>query len=328
MIDVTPPLLATRALSKNYQSSAWRWAGTGSLPVKAVDDVSMHIAAGEAVGLVGESGCGKTTLSRLLLRLTTPTLGSVEFRGADVARLHGRRLGEFHRAVQPVFQDPFSSLDPRMRIGRIVSETLRAAGGYPGPDLEARTAQVLSQVDLDPEAATRFPAEFSGGQRQRIAIARALISDPELVILDEAVSSQDVSIRAQVLNLLRRVQLRRGIAYLFISHDLSTVRFLCDRVYVMYLGTIVEAGPADEFYRTPRHPYSQSLLNAWLPPDPVRARNRTTPRGEIPSLRRLPAGCRFHPRCPKAAALCRTEEPQLRPCGSKGQFAACHFIEE
>jgi len=264
-VNGSPPIIEARHLVREFglRRAAWRRASHPA--VTAVDDVSIRVEPGESVGLVGESGSGKTTLSRLLLRLDRPTRGSVLFRGEDVAALAGGALGAFRRAVQPVFQDPYSSLDPRMRVSRIVSEPLRAAGDVHRNEIDARVAQVLGMVELEPDAAVRYPAAFSGGQRQRIAIARALISDPDLIILDEAVSSQDVSIRAQILNLLKDIQRERGVAYLFISHDLGTVHYLCSRVCVMYRGSIVETGTAGELYGSPQHAYTKSLLGAWLP---------------------------------------------------------------
>lgn len=264
MNEAPTPIIEARSVRKQFSVRRAPWAARSK--VTAVDDVSMRVDVGDSVGLVGESGCGKTTLSRLMLRLTEPTSGAVLFRGDDVADLSGDGLTAYRRAIQPVFQDPYSSLDPRMRISRIVSEPLRAAAAASRGEVGSRVAQVLEQVELDPAAADRYPAEFSGGQRQRIAIARALISDPDLIILDEAVSSQDVSIRAQILNLLKDIQAERGVAYLFISHDLGTVRYLCSHVHVMYRGSIVESAPTDELYRSPKHEYTKALLAAWLPP--------------------------------------------------------------
>ena len=259
------PILAAANITRDFAAPAAGLLGRRrSPPVRVVENVDLAIGAGEAVALLGESGSGKTTLGRLLLLLLPPTRGTVLFHGRDMARSSRAALRDFRRAVQPVFQDPYSSLDPRMTVGRIVAEPLRATGGLRRAEQQARVAAALRQVDLDPADASRYPREFSGGQRQRIALARALVSKPQVVILDEALSSQDVSIRAQLLNLLKDIQREQQVSYLFISHDLGAVRFLCDRVYVMYRGAIVESGSVDAVYRAPQHQYTQSLFASWL----------------------------------------------------------------
>ncbi|HEX7718292.1 MAG TPA: ATP-binding cassette domain-containing protein [Woeseiaceae bacterium] len=255
---------------------------TGS--IRAVDGVSLAIAEGQSVGLVGESGCGKSTLARLMLLLMAPTHGEIRYRGTPASALTRRQLAEFRREVQPVFQDPFQSLNPKMTVGRIVSEPLRALGGISRAEIRSRTGDALERAELRAADANRMPVDFSGGQRQRIAIARALVSRPRLIVLDEPVSSQDVSIRAQILNLLKSIRREDKVACLFISHDLSTVRFLCEVVHVMNSGKIVESGAPRDLFASPAHPYTATLLSAWLPPDPERARHRLRPPG--------PAGAR------------------------------------
>jgi peptide/nickel transport system ATP-binding protein len=291
----------------------------------AVRDVSLQIATGETVGLVGESGCGKSTLGRALMRLETASGGSVRLEGEDLYVAQGRALSRLRTRVQMVFQDPFGSLNPRRRVGSILAQPLRLAG-HGRAEASARVAELLDRVGLAADAAERYPHEFSGGQRQRIGIARALALAPPLVICDEPVSALDVSVRAQVINLLMEMQRRLGIAYLFISHDLSVVAYLCDRVLVMYLGSIVESGPRLAVWRTPLHPYTQALLAAAPIADPTRRRvqARDVLPGELPNPLDIPAGCAFHPRCPYAAERCRLESPKLRPFGD-GRTVACHF---
>ena len=291
--------------------------------VKAVDGVSFSVAPGETLALVGESGCGKTTVSRLVLRLIEPTSGSVRFEGRDVFALDSTELRAFRRKAQLVFQDPYGSLNPRMTVGEILAEPLALHTTLPPAGRYARVGELLDMVGLPPNAARRYPHEFSGGQRQRVAIARALAVEPKLVICDEPVSALDVSIRSQILNLLRELQRRLGLAYIFISHDLAVVKHIADRVAVMNLGEIVESAPADRLFSAPRHPYSHALLSAIPIPRPRARRDRMIIQGELPSALNPPSGCRFHTRCPHAAARCRDEVPALIDDG--GHATACHL---
>lgn len=293
--------------------------------VRAVDDVSFAIAPSETVGLVGESGCGKTTLGRAIIRLTQPASGQVHFRGEDITRLRGAALRARRRKFQMVFQDPYGSLDPRMQAEDIIGEALDIHGV--AADAGARRQRVhslLQQVGLDASHAGRYPHEFSGGQRQRIGIARALAVEPELIVCDEPVSALDVSVQAQIINLLQDLQRDRGIAYLFVAHDLAVVRHISRRIMVMYLGQIVELGDAKGICQAPAHPYTQALLSAVPVVDPASKRRRILLAGDVPSPINPPTGCPFHPRCPIAEERCHREKPQLREI-APGHFAACHL---
>ena len=325
MSDV--PILEVRNLVKEFPiRSGFLRRQTGS--VKAVSDVSFSVRTGETLGLVGESGCGKSTTGRMLTRLIDPTSGSIEFEGSDVTKADGRKLRAIRSRMQMVFQDPYASLNPRMTVHSTIAEPLRIYGRYSNGG-DARVHSLMEQVGLNPEHAKRFPHEFSGGQRQRIGIARALALEPSVLILDEPVSALDVSIQAGVVNLLEDLQERLGLAYVFIAHDLSVVRHICDTVAVMYLGRIIEMGPADEVYENPQHPYTQALLSAVPIPDPrkERLRKRRILEGDVPSPSNPPSGCRFRTRCWKAEELCAQETPPLRPNGTNElQVSACHFV--
>ncbi|CAH2603344.1 murein tripeptide ABC transporter/oligopeptide ABC transporter ATP binding subunit OppF [Rhodovastum atsumiense] len=293
--------------------------------LQAVDDVSFDVAPGETLGLVGESGCGKSTLSKALLRLVPVTSGRIEIEGEDIVPFGPRALRRIRPKVQMVFQDPYGSLNPRHRVGTLIGQPLSVAG-WGRRQIRDRVAELLEQVGLPRDAAERYPHEFSGGQRQRVVIARALALSPKLVICDEPVSALDVSVRAQVINLFKDLQDRLGVAYLFISHDLSVVENVSDRLIVMYLGRIIESGRAAEIWRRPAHPYTQALLAAAPVPDPklARQRRRLVLQGELPSPLNPPSGCAFRTRCPQARPRCAADRPPLRALGG-AQRVACHF---
>ena len=295
--------------------------------IKAVDNISFVIAAGETVGLVGESGCGKTTTGRAAIRLLHPTAGSIYFNQEDITDLNGSQLRARRRQFQMIFQDPYKSLNPRMTVRETIGEALDAHNFGPTPEsLNARIQQLLATVGLDPSHADRLPAEFSGGQRQRIGIARALAVDPKLIVCDEPISALDVSVQAQIINLLQDLQQQRGLAYLFIAHDLAVVEHISHRVMVMYLGKIVETAEAKTLLKAPKHPYTQALISAVPVVDPDTKSQRIILPGDPPSPINPPTGCPFHPRCPMAEAVCKTEVPPLRELTS-GHFSACHFAE-
>ena len=294
--------------------------------VRAVDGVSFEARRGQTLALVGESGCGKTTTAKLALRLETPTSGSIEIEGRDIHALQGQELRDFRAQVQAVFQDPWSSLSPRMRVRDIIAEPLVVNKRVGKREARERVAELLEDVGLRPEQADLFPHEFSGGQRQRIAMASALSVSPQLIVLDEPVSALDVSVQAQILNLLRDLQERRGVSYLMVSHNLATVRYLANEVAVMYLGEIVERAETDALFERPLHPYTQALFSAALPARPgARRDDEIILQGEVPSPLNPPSGCRFHPRCPFAMPVCAEEAPEWKEA-SPGRFAACHLL--
>ncbi len=337
---MTAPLLQVQGLAKHYPVKRGLVLARQVGLVRAVDGVSFSIARGETLALVGESGCGKSTTARLVLRLIEPTAGTIRFDGQEVAGAAALRA--LRRRMQVVFQDPYASLDPRLQVGATIAEPMEVHGIGDAASRAARVKELLGLVGLAPYHAGRYPHEFSGGQRQRIGIARALSVQPELIICDEPVSALDVSIQAQVVNLLKDLQARFGLSYLFIAHDLAVVRHMADRVAVMYLGKIVETAPKRALFAAPRHPYTRALLSAIPHPDP-RRRGAVTPlagdgtpsklRGsllgnpDVPSPMNPPPGCRFHTRCPFAQARCREEEPPLREI-APGHTTACHFAEE
>ncbi len=319
------PLLSIRDLVKYYRSTGL--FGRAAPPVRAVDGVSFDVAPGETLALVGESGCGKSSVGRTILRLQEPTSGKALFEEVDIFSLDRPTLRSLRRRMQIIFQDPYSSLNPRMRVGAAIAEGIEIHQLAPRAEIPARVAALLEEVGLDPGYARRYPHEFSGGQRQRIGIARALAVQPAFIVCDEPVSALDVSVQAQVLNLLSDLQRQRGLSYLFIAHDLAVVRQIAHRIAVMYLGRIVEEGSTDKLLSRPRHPYTVALLSAVPEPDPGVRRNRIVLGGDLPSPSNPPPGCPFHPRCfhPLKSERCRTEVPLLRPV--QGTVAACHYAE-
>lgn len=329
MNDIKAPvdaLLEVRGLRKHYATQQG-WFGRSGGKVLAVDGVSFSIAAGETLGLVGESGCGKSTTGKLILRLQDPTAGSIRWRGQPIEALSQTQMRPVRRELQAVFQDPYSSLNPRIRAADIVAEPLRNYERLSDADAHERVAQLFQRVGLRPDQMVKYPFEFSGGQRQRLGIARALAVSPDLIVCDEPVSALDVSIQAQVVNLLQNLQRQFGLSYLFIAHDLAVVRHIADRVAVMYLGNLVEIAEKRTLFASPRHPYTQALLSAIPKPDPTIARARILLPGDVPSPLSPPTGCRFHTRCTHAQARCSAETPILREAGP-GQKVACHFFEQ
>ncbi len=319
-------LLTVQGLHKTFtgQGNAF---GLRKQPIRAVDGVDLRLASGETLGIVGESGSGKSTLGRCVLRLLKPDSGSVLFDGQELTALRGRALRRKRKDMQMVFQDPYTSLDPHLTIADLLTEPLLLHFSLSRKEREHRVLELLDSVGLgSPRYLRRHPSEFSGGQRQRISIARALAVEPKMIICDEAVSALDVSTQAEIINLLKGIQRKTGVAYLFISHDLSVVRHISDRIAVMYLGRVVETGAAEEVYARPAHPYSEALISAVLVPDPVAQRERTriVLSGDVPNPAEPPPGCHFHPRCPKVMDICRTVDPPAVPTATG--VAACHLV--
>ncbi|MDY7579767.1 dipeptide ABC transporter ATP-binding protein [Herbaspirillum sp. RTI4] len=316
---MSTPLLRVSGLKKHFPSGR-----RGATPVKAVDDVSFDIEEGQTMGLVGESGCGKSTTGRSVLRLIEPTAGKIEFMGQELTTLGAAPLRAMRRNMQMVFQDPFASLNPRMTIGQVLEEPLIVHRLADRTSRKRKVAETLEVVGLNAGYADRYPHEFSGGQRQRVGIARAIITRPKLVVADEAVSALDVSIQAQILNLLQDLQKELGLTYLFVSHDLAVIRHVSDRIGVMYLGRMVESGSCENVYRSPKHPYTQALLSAIPREHPDQVRERIVLQGSIPNPAAPPSGCHFHPRCPSCMDLCKTQAPPAIAV-SAGEYVTCHL---
>jgi len=327
-MNAVQPFIAVENLSMSFRrhgSFFGRLSGEPVQLIRALNGVSFTVARGETLGIVGESGCGKSTLARCLVRLLTPQGGRIVYDGLDVLSLEEAKQQAYSRRVQMVFQDPYSSLNPRMTVGQMLAEAIRFHGLRQGAGVEQRISELLYLVRLPADATVRYPYEFSGGQRQRIGIARALAVEPKLIICDEPVSALDVSIQAQIINLLEDLQQKFGLAYLFIAHDLSVVEHISRRVAVMYLGRIVETAPARELYTSPKHPYTEALLSAVPIPDPKVKRQRIRLQGEVPSPIHPPSGCHFHTRCPIARfPLCSSQTPALKQ-GADGHWVACHL---
>jgi peptide/nickel transport system ATP-binding protein/oligopeptide transport system ATP-binding protein len=320
------PLIELRNVCKHFPIKKGVLLARKVGAVQAVDNVSLQVMAGETLGIVGETGCGKSTTARLIVRLLDPTSGEIIFAGENIAQYQGDKLKALHREMQMIFQDPYSSLNPRKTVGSIIADPFAIHGMLTGSgERKQRVQELMDRVGLNPEHYNRYPHEFSGGQRQRIGVARAIALQPKVLVADEPVSALDVSIQAQVLNLLRELQREMGLTLIFIAHDLSVVRHMCDRVAVMYLGKIVELASSDDLYSYPRHPYTGALLSAVPVPEPPDSkRERLLLVGDVPSPANPPAACRFHTRCPKAKEICSTEEPPLT--GKSGStLAACHF---
>ena len=327
--NTRPPLLEIRNLKKYYPVRSGVFSRVSAW-VKAVDDVSFVIQPQETFGLVGESGCGKTTVGRTLLRLIEPTAGEVFFNGQDFCQFNAAQVRALRRRMQMIFQDPYSSLNPRMTVGAIIGEALKVHDLAQGDELTQQVNSLLERVGLSPTYHSRYPHEFSGGQRQRIGIARALALSPQFIVCDEPVSALDVSIQAQILNLLQDLQQDRGLSYLFISHDLNVVEHIADRVAVMYLGKLVEVAPVDELFRNPQHPYTLALMSANPIPDPTIRTERTVLTGDVPSALNPPAGCPFHTRCPRVMEHCKTTPPpRVRSGHGKDEHLVwCHLYGE
>ncbi|OWJ67412.1 ABC transporter ATP-binding protein [Inquilinus limosus] len=323
----TETLVRAEGLAKTFQDGGGLGFGPPRPAVRAVDDVSLEIRRGETLALVGESGCGKSTLGRLLLRLIEPSAGQVFVDGTELTGLSRGRMRAMRRQVQMIFQDPYGSLSPRRSVADIVAEPLEVFGLVRSrKERRDKVAELLRQVGLPPSTMDRYPRQFSGGQRQRIGIARAISVDPAFIVADEPVSALDVSIQAQIVNLLQDLQEQKRLSYLFIAHDLAVVRHIADRVAVMYLGRIVETGPKAAVYGAPHHPYTQALLSAAPEPDPDRTQKRIILQGDVPSPSAIPSGCSFRTRCPLAQEICARERPALAPAGD-GHLAACHFAK-
>lgn len=326
--DDTDVLLRVKEMAKHFPLRRGVLLKRTVGHLRAVDGVSFELHQGETLGLVGESGCGKSTLARTLVRLEEPTSGTAYYRGRNIYELNRRELRELRQEIQIVFQDPYESLDPRMRIGDVISEAWRIHPELvPKRERRGRTQELLEQVGLDADHANRYPHQLSGGQRQRVGLARALAVRPQLLVCDEPVSALDVSVQAQIINLLQAIQRSLGLSIIFIAHDLALVRQVCDRVAVMYLGKIVEIGVEHEIYEDPLHPYTQALLAAVPVPDPTRKREWVPLEGEVPDPSEAPSGCGFRTRCPKAKARCEEQEPQLAQRAGTSHPSACHFAE-
>ncbi|MFC4072441.1 ABC transporter ATP-binding protein [Actinoplanes subglobosus] len=318
------PLLKVEGLTKHFPVRSGLW-GKGSV-VRAVENVNFEVRPGETLGLVGESGCGKTTTGRMLVRLLEPTAGKITFEGEDITHAKGSRLRKLRQDIQIIFQDPYASLNPRHTVGRIVAMPLQVNGIEPPGGVKKRVQELLETVGLNPEHYNRYPHEFSGGQRQRIGIARALALKPKLIVADEPVSALDVSIQAQVVNLLRQLQRDLGLSFVFIAHDLAVVRHFCERIAVMYLGRMVEVGTRQQIYESPAHPYTRALLSAVPDVTKLGGASRIKLEGDVPSPIDPPSGCVFHTRCWKAQEKCSAEAPVLLP-NPNGSISACHFPE-
>lgn len=323
---MTEPLLEVSNLKKYFPIQGGILQRTVG-HVRAVDDITFTLQKGEALGLVGESGCGKSTTGRTILRLIEKTEGTVKFKGVDIHSLNRKDLRALRPKMQLVFQDPYSSLNPRIKVGDAIGEALVDHGIVSKNDIRDRVKEIMSICGLAPYQIDRYPHEFSGGQRQRIGIARALIMNPEFIVADEPVSALDVSIQAQIINLLSDLQEQKELTYLFISHDLSVVEHLCNRIGVMYLGSMVEMAPREELFTNPLHPYTKALLSAIPVPDPTRKAERIVLEGDIPSPANPPSGCKFHTRCPFAQERCKVETPIYKDAGA-GHYVACHYAGE